>query len=74
VDLASNANLLATNIPGATLTVLPGAGHYMFLASCTTGGREMRAELCAESPSIDRDVIHGTTRELAVQFFDRTLK
>jgi hypothetical protein len=24
--------------------------------------------------SIDRDVIHGTTRELAVQFFDRTLK
>jgi predicted dienelactone hydrolase len=74
VDLASNANLLARNIPRATLTVLPGAGHYTFLASCTDRGREMRPELCADSPSIDRDVIHETTQELAVQFFDRTLK
>jgi hypothetical protein len=27
VDIASNATLLATNIPGAKLTILPAAGR-----------------------------------------------
>src|SRR5690606_10032619 len=34
----TNAQVAATHIPGARLTLLPGAGHYVFLATCTEAG------------------------------------
>jgi predicted dienelactone hydrolase len=74
VDVASNATVLATSIPGARMTVVPGAGHYTFLASCTDRGREMRPDLCRDSIGADRDTIHQTTQELAITFFDQHLR
>jgi predicted dienelactone hydrolase len=74
VDIASNATLVATNIPGAKLTILPAAGHYTFLASCTDRGKQMRPDLCRDSTAVDRDAIHRTTQELAITFFDQHLK
>jgi pimeloyl-ACP methyl ester carboxylesterase len=35
---ATNAQVAAAHIPGARLTLLPGAGHYAFLATCTDAG------------------------------------
>jgi len=74
VDVASNATLVATNIPGAKLTIVPAAGHYTFLASCTDRGKQMRPDLCQDSSAVDRDAIHRTTQELAIRFFDQHLK
>lgn len=35
---ATNARVAAAHIPGARLTLVPGAGHYVFLATCTGAG------------------------------------
>jgi predicted dienelactone hydrolase len=74
VDAASNARVFAANIPRTALTLLPGSGHYTFLASCTDTGREMRPDLCRDLPSVDRDAIHKQTGELAITFFDDNLR
>ena len=74
VDVASNATLVATNIPGAKLTIVPAADHYTFLASCTDRGKQMRPDLCHDSTAVDRDAIHRTTQDLAITFFGQHLK
>lgn len=73
-DTASNAALLAANIPGSSLTVMPGATHYAFLAACTDQGRAKRPDLCMDSTGVDRDAIHRAARDAARSFFGRFLK
>ncbi len=75
VPVASSARYFAAHIPGAKLTLFPGGvGHYVFLDTCTTHGREQNPMLCADSAGVDRDSIHARTLSLAVEFFAKTLK
>jgi predicted dienelactone hydrolase len=74
VPVRPNAEALARLIPLANLTLLPDASHYTFLATCTDAGRTAQPSLCAESANLDRNVIHQRTIELAVHFFDGTLR
>jgi predicted dienelactone hydrolase len=73
-DLDSNAKKVSALLRQAKLTVLPGAGHYSFLASCTDRGREARPELCVDAAHVDREAVHRDAAELAIKFFGRTLK
>jgi predicted dienelactone hydrolase len=71
---ATNAEYLAKETNGK-VTVLPGAvAHYTFLATCTDNGRREMSGLCTDAPGVDRDAVHDQTIDLAVNFFDRTLR
>ena len=74
VPVATSASFFAAQIPHAKLTLLPGVGHYAFLATCGGLGHRVRPELCNDPPGIDRDAIHAKTAAMAVQFFDANLK
>jgi predicted dienelactone hydrolase len=73
-DLDSNAKRVSALLRHVKLTLLPGAGHYTFLASCTDRGREARPDLCVDAAHVDRDAVHRHVEELAVEFFGRTLR
>ena len=70
---AVNAEQFAAWRPQAKLAVLPDAGHYVFLDSCTDEGASAAPQYCADAPSVDRDSIHRKTAGMAIAFFDRTL-
>ena len=75
VPLRSNAQFLARLTPRAILTLLPGGvGHYTFLATCTENGRRAQPQLCADAADVNREAIHRRTSDLAVRFFDRSLR
>jgi predicted dienelactone hydrolase len=74
VPVGPNAEAVARLIPSAQLTMVPDASHYTFLATCTEAGRRSQPVLCCENAKVDRDVVHQVTTELAIQFFDRTLR
>jgi predicted dienelactone hydrolase len=73
VPVASNAEALARLIPSTQLTLLPDASHYTFLATCTEAGHRAQPAFCGPM-GLDRDTIHQRTTELAVRFFDGTLR
>ena len=72
--IRSNARMFARVIPSARLTLLPGAGHYTFLAVCTEEGRRAQTQLCDDGPGVDRNAIHQRTTQDAADFFDQTLR
>jgi predicted dienelactone hydrolase len=74
VPVGSNAQLLAKLTPRASFTLLPGVGHYTFLATCTEHGRRARPQLCADGSGVDREEIHQLTADHAARFFDKTLR
>ena len=70
---ASNASRLAALIPGARLTVLPGVGHYTFLAECGIAGRVAASLICVDEDGVSRREIHQRVAKDAREFFDATL-
>lgn len=75
VPLASSAQYFAANIPHAQLTVFPGnVTHYVFLDSCTDGGKNAQPMLCRDPEGVNRDAIHAKTVAMATEFFDTTLR
>jgi predicted dienelactone hydrolase len=71
---ATNAEYFAANIKGARLTVLPGGvGHYTFLSDCTAEGRG-GLPICRDATGVDRAGAHRQVSQMAVEFFERTLK
>jgi predicted dienelactone hydrolase len=75
VPVDSSAKYFAAHIPGAKLTLFPGAvGHYVFLPTCTEQGRESLALLCTDRPGVDRDAIHAKTMTMVLSFFAVNLK
>jgi len=71
--VAFNAQTLARLSPKARLTLLPGAGHYTFLATCTDRGRREQPQLCIDASGVDREAVHARTLDLAVAFFRTSL-
>ena len=73
--VASNAKYFAAHIPGAKLTIFPGAvGHSVFLNTCTEESRKSLEWVCGDGPGVDREAIHGRTMEIALSFFAADLK
>jgi predicted dienelactone hydrolase len=74
VPVTSNARAIASRIPDAMLTLVPGAGHYTFLAPCTQEGRARQPLLCGDAAGVDRGAVHRQTVDLAARFFATTLR
>ena len=64
---------MAAAIPHATLEMVPGATHYVWLATCNTLGRSVARQVCVDPEGLDRDALHQRTADDAAAFFDRTL-
>ncbi|HEY0192176.1 MAG TPA: prolyl oligopeptidase family serine peptidase [Kofleriaceae bacterium] len=71
---AENAAAIAPALPTlAGRRVIEGAGHFVFLAPCSSALATDAAELCTDPPGIDRAAIHTQLAADAVQFFARAL-
>jgi len=70
VSPSTNAQVAATLIPGAQLEVLPGVGHYTFLAKCTPAGTAV-VPICQLAGS--QEEAHRLTIERAKVHFARHL-
>jgi predicted dienelactone hydrolase len=71
---STNAQRYAALIPGAQLTVLPGAvGHYTFLHECTPRGVQL-LPICRDGPGVDRAAIHDAVAASALEFFNSALR
>ena len=71
---ATNAQVFASNIPGAKLTVLPdGVGHYTFLDVGTDAGKKKLPQLFVDNPGVDRQAVHDQVAKMAADFFDKEL-
>ncbi len=66
----TNGLLAAKAIPHVELKVLPGVGHYDFLAACTPAGMATVPVCTAKVP---QDQSHQAAIDMAVSFFNRTL-
>jgi predicted dienelactone hydrolase len=67
---ATNARVAADQIPGARLEMLPRAGHYAFLSTCTASAIAA-VPVCAQvGPQAD---VHGVAIKQAKQLFARYL-
>lgn len=75
VSVDTSDRFYAAHIPGASLTIFPGAvGHYAFLDRCTEAGRRFAAAICVDAPGVDRDAIHRQAAALAIAFFAAHLR
>jgi predicted dienelactone hydrolase len=58
---ASNAEVIAHDIPNAKLEIIPGeAGHYAFLNTCTDHGKKY-VPICMDEAGVERSLIHQQT-------------
>ena len=53
--------------------LVPGAGHYSYLAPCTERLRHETPQLCADPPGLDRARFHLELAAEMADFFRRTL-
>ena len=53
--------------------LLPGAGHYVFLAPCSGALQKQIPALCEDPPGIDREQLHAELAAETLAFFRRTL-
>jgi predicted dienelactone hydrolase len=70
----TNGMLAAKLVPGATINVFPGVGHYDFLSECGSGSAALPEAYCAERPGISRRAVHDRVARAAIAFFDRTVR
>jgi predicted dienelactone hydrolase len=67
---ATNGLVAAEAIPNAELKVLPGVGHYDFLATCTPAG-VARVPVC--TAKVSQDETHKAAIDMALNFFGHAL-
>lgn len=56
------------------LRMIPKAGHYVFLAPCSSELAQEYPDLCRDPPGVDRVVEHGRINAAALAFFRKTLR
>jgi predicted dienelactone hydrolase len=69
----TNIARTAVFLPAASVTMLPGAGHYTFVDVCVPAMVESAALVCKDGPGVDRAAIHARTLALARRFFFEAL-
>ncbi len=74
VPPAAAAEAFAKAIPRATLKLLPHAGHFVFVDTCTMTGRIFFRSICRDPDGVDREAIHAETAALALEFFGANLR
>jgi predicted dienelactone hydrolase len=70
VPPARHAAIVAHEVPGAKLILVPGAEHYSFLATCTDLARE-EGSACKAAP--EQETAHKTAIDAGLALFGRTL-
>jgi len=74
----TNAERFANLIPTSTLIILPGmVGHATFGSLCTPAGvadKDWGSWVCRDEEGVDRALVHDQVEQLALQFFDSSLK
>jgi predicted dienelactone hydrolase len=74
VPFADNAERYARLIPGAGLSTIPQAGHFVFMPVCNTPGRLVAASVCVDpNPGVDRAAVHDDAAARILEFLGRTL-
>ena len=69
-----NAAALARKLPSAPdFKLLPGAGHFVFMAPCTAQQQRAMPALCIDADGVDRNNIHRTLIGEAGRFFAHAL-
>jgi predicted dienelactone hydrolase/intracellular septation protein A len=53
--------------------LVPRAGHFAFLAPCSTALAELAAEICRDPPGFDRTAFHREFNAATVEFFAKSL-
>jgi predicted dienelactone hydrolase len=75
VPIGTSAKHFAANIPGAKLTLFPGAvAHYVFMPVCTEQGSKELASVCTDGIGVNREDIHAKTLARILTFFAVNLK
>jgi predicted dienelactone hydrolase len=70
----TNGELAARLIPGATIDILPGVGHYDFLSECGATGLASGKAYCTDRPGVSRHETHARVEHDAIAFFDKALR
>ena len=74
LPVADHAAHVRASLPAPPeYTLIPRAGHYVFLAPCTPEAKEEAQELCTDAPGVDREKLHRELATDAERFFTRTL-
>jgi predicted dienelactone hydrolase len=55
------------------IKMVPGAGHYIFLAPCSAALAKEIPDLCTDPPGVDRTAVHARVDADALEFFRKTL-
>ncbi|HEX2386670.1 MAG TPA: dienelactone hydrolase family protein [Candidatus Binatia bacterium] len=75
VRYPNNVEYLKEILPRAPeYIVLPGAGHYVFLAPCPPVLAQQAREICVDAPGVDRAALHARLNAEIEDFFRRTLR
>ena len=70
-----NADALARKLPVAPeFKVIPGAGHFVFMAPCTDEHITAMPGLCTDAKGVDREDIHRDLIYEAGRFFSKSLE
>ncbi len=65
----TNIRRIASFLPNASVTLLPGASHYTFLDACLPAVTAKLARICEDNPGVDREAVHAQTIDFALRFF-----
>lgn len=57
----------------AGVGMIPGTGHYVFLAPCSPQLAKEAADICRDPPGVDRAAAHDRIDADALAFFEKTL-
>ena len=69
-----NADALARKLPmEPEFKVIPGAGHFVFMAPCTDEQMTAMPGLCTDAEGVDREDVHRDLIYEAGRFFSKTL-
>ncbi len=70
-----NADALARKLPvEPEFKVIPGAGHFVFMAPCTDEQMGAMPGLCTDAQGVDREDVHRDLIYEAGRFFSKTLQ
>ncbi len=75
LDNEYNSIALTRDLPlSPEFRMIPGAGHFVFLAPCSINRTKSEPKLCQDPPGIDRHVIHQIINADIAEFLDVQLK